>query len=90
MLYRGIIAVYSEIHTRQINTLSGQNVEFVNVKTGCIHKVTTRSLYVYNQYFMCFQRDCLLRARATVLALFCSQKTIVSLSLQARCLSRTI
>jgi hypothetical protein len=29
-----IIAVDSEIHTKHINTLSGQNVEFLNVKTG--------------------------------------------------------
>jgi hypothetical protein len=34
MLYREIIAVYSEIHTKHINTLCGQNVEFVNVKHG--------------------------------------------------------
>jgi hypothetical protein len=34
MLYREIIAVCSEIHTKQINTLCGQNVEFVNVKPG--------------------------------------------------------
>jgi hypothetical protein len=32
MLYREIIAVGSEIHTKHINTLCGQNVEFVNVK----------------------------------------------------------
>jgi hypothetical protein len=31
MLYREIIAVCSEIHTKHINTLCGQNVEFVNV-----------------------------------------------------------
>jgi hypothetical protein len=34
MLYREIIAVCSEIHTKHINTLCGQNVEFVNVKSG--------------------------------------------------------
>jgi hypothetical protein len=34
MLYREIIAVYSQIHTKQINTLCGQNVELLNVKTG--------------------------------------------------------
>ena len=34
MLYREIIAVCSEIHTKHINTLCGQNVEFVNVKLG--------------------------------------------------------
>jgi hypothetical protein len=34
MLYSEIIAVCSEIHTKHINTLFGQNVEFVNVKRG--------------------------------------------------------
>ena len=32
MLYREIIAVCSQIHTKHINTLCGQNVGFVNVK----------------------------------------------------------
>ena len=32
MLYREIIAVFSRIHTKHINALCGQNVEFVNVK----------------------------------------------------------
>jgi len=40
MLYREIIAVCSKIHTKYINTLCGQNVEFVNVKVG-VHMVTT-------------------------------------------------
>jgi hypothetical protein len=34
MLYREIIAVCSETHTKHINTLRGQIVEFVNVKPG--------------------------------------------------------
>jgi hypothetical protein len=34
MLYREIIAVCSEIHTKHVNTLCGQNIEFVNVKPG--------------------------------------------------------
>jgi hypothetical protein len=34
MLYNEIIAVCSDIQTKYINTLCGQNVEFVNVKTG--------------------------------------------------------
>jgi hypothetical protein len=34
MPYREIIAVCSEIHTKHINTLRGQNVEFANVKPG--------------------------------------------------------
>jgi len=40
MLYREIIAVCSQIHTKHINTLCGQNVESVNVElVECI--VTT-------------------------------------------------
>jgi hypothetical protein len=34
MLYGEIIAVCSEIHTKHINTLCGQNVELLNVKPG--------------------------------------------------------
>ena len=34
MLYREIIAVCSEIHTKHINTLCGQNVELLNVESG--------------------------------------------------------
>ena len=48
MLYRKIMAVGSEIHTKHINTMCGQNVEFVSVKSGgtysdhcAVHIVTT-------------------------------------------------
>ena len=34
MLYREIIAVCSQIHTKHINTVCGQNVELLNVKPG--------------------------------------------------------
>jgi hypothetical protein len=34
MLCREIIVVCSEIHTKHINALCGQNVEFVKVKPG--------------------------------------------------------
>jgi hypothetical protein len=34
MFYSEIIAVCSEIHTKHINTLCGQNVELLNVKRG--------------------------------------------------------
>jgi hypothetical protein len=37
ILYKEIIALCSEIHTKHIHTLCGQNVEFVNVETGCIY-----------------------------------------------------
>ena len=38
MLYREIIAVCSEIHTKHTDALCGLNVEFMNVKPGGIHK----------------------------------------------------
>jgi hypothetical protein len=34
MLYREIIAVCSEIHTKHINTLCGRNEEHLNAKPG--------------------------------------------------------
>ena len=40
MLYREIFAVCSEIHTKNIHSLCGQNVEFMNVKL-VVHIVTT-------------------------------------------------
>ena len=40
MLYREIIAVCSQIHTKHINTVCGQNVELLNVKL-VVHIVTT-------------------------------------------------
>ena len=40
MLYGEIMAVCSEIHTKQLNTLCGQNVELLNVKLA-VHIVTT-------------------------------------------------
>ena len=39
MLYSEIIAVCSQIHTKHINTLCGQNVELLNVKPGGIVSV---------------------------------------------------
>jgi len=40
MLYREIVAVCYEIHTKHINTVCGQNVEFLNVKL-VVHIVTS-------------------------------------------------
>jgi len=34
MLYREITAVCSQIHTKHINTLCGQNLELLNVNLG--------------------------------------------------------
>jgi len=53
MLYRGIIAVCSEIHTKHINTGCGQNVQLVNVKlsvrivtTGLNKAISSGALYI--------------------------------------------
>jgi hypothetical protein len=46
MWYKEIIAVYSQIHTKHINTLCGQNVEFVNFKL-VVRIVTTEHLLFY-------------------------------------------
>ena len=40
MLYREIMAVCFQIHTKHINTGCGQNVELLNVKLA-VHIVTT-------------------------------------------------
>jgi len=40
MLYREIIAVFSQMRTKHINTLCGQNVELLDVKM-VVHIVTT-------------------------------------------------
>jgi len=39
-MYREIIVVCSQIHTKHINTLCGQNVELLSVKLA-VHIVTT-------------------------------------------------
>ena len=43
MLYREIISVCSEIHTKHINTVCGQNVDFVDVKLVVPVPVAARS-----------------------------------------------
>ena len=40
MLYSEIISVCSQIHTKHMNTLCGQNVRLLNVKLA-VHIVTT-------------------------------------------------
>jgi len=39
MLYTKIIAICSQIHTKHINKLRGQNVELLNVKQ-VVHRMT--------------------------------------------------
>jgi hypothetical protein len=40
MLYRKVIAVWSEIHTKHVKTLCGQNVEFWNCLKDKIRPLT--------------------------------------------------
>jgi hypothetical protein len=47
MLYSVIIAACSEIHTKHINTVCGQNEELLNVKL-VVHIVTTGLRSVLN------------------------------------------
>ena len=49
MLYREIIAVCSQIHTKYINTLCGQNVELLNVKL--VANIVTTEPYRINVFF---------------------------------------
>ena len=46
MLYREIIAVCSQIHTKHINTPCGQNVEFLNFKLP-LYKVIARNYVLH-------------------------------------------
>jgi len=51
MLYTEIIAVYSHIHTNNINTLCRQNVELLNVKPGGTYSDhwAVKGEYVYHE-----------------------------------------
>ena len=51
MLYREVIAFSSQIHTKHINTLCGQNIEIVNVKL-VVHIVTTELWRVKKEYMI--------------------------------------
>ena len=56
MMYREIMAVFSEIHTKHINTVRGQNVELLNINLA-IYKVATcyeilRNINVSNTIFV--------------------------------------
>jgi len=59
MLYREIIAVCSEIHTKHINTLCGQNAELLNVNllnpTGHVmhHQFKIQQLYALPTLYLC-------------------------------------
>jgi len=52
MLYREIIAVCSEIHTKHINTLCGQNVEIFDACVKELQNATT-SFILFVGLFVC-------------------------------------
>jgi len=65
MLYREIIVVCSQIHTKHINTLCGQNAELLNVKlavykdpsrtaqkTHSVSVIKTSQLMLYKSLFV--------------------------------------
>jgi hypothetical protein len=56
MLYREVIAVCSEIHTKHINTLCGQKVEFVNVKPGFRYLLAYKGLLIIFHYRKFFKK----------------------------------
>ena len=60
MLYREIVAVCSEIHTKHINTLCGQNEEITNVNL-VVSIVTSMKIIILRSAGDLFQRDSKLR-----------------------------
>ena len=64
MLYREIIAVCSQIHTKHTNTMCGQNVELLSVKPGgtysdhCALHIVTAGLYsfVFHRLTICVRK----------------------------------
>ena len=56
MLYREIMAVCSEIHTKHINKLCGQNVELLNVK------LAVRTVTIGLERVQCFHKALSIRA----------------------------
>jgi hypothetical protein len=54
MLYREIIAVCSQIHTKHINTLCGQNAELLNVNWRCINLHAMNTYNAVGLQFLAF------------------------------------
>jgi hypothetical protein len=54
-LFREIIAVCYQIHTKNINTLCGQDVQFVNVKLEV--RIMTTGLHTVNMPHCCLKEQ---------------------------------
>ena len=52
MLYREIMAVCSEIHTKHINRLCGQNVELLNVKLALYKRCLQKNTELFYKHFI--------------------------------------
>ena len=61
MLYREIISVCSQIHTKHTNSMCGQNTAFLNVYNLVVHKASIR-LYIVQTYVPCVTVSILLSA----------------------------
>ena len=93
MLYSEIIAVCSQIHTKHINTLCGQNVEFLNVKL-VVHVVTIWALVsVLDRFRDSAVQNCNRKERASQLVSllelyeYCSRVNTLELSNQNKFLN---
>jgi hypothetical protein len=64
MLYKEIMDIWSEIHTKHINTLCGQNVELLTVKL-VVHIVTTM-WYIYSPLCGTYSDHCTVHIVTTV------------------------
>ena len=83
MLYKEIIAVCSQIHTKHINTLCGQNVELLNVKL-VVHIVTTGLYNVYISGVMSMHcgthKDSIIMSMLNVLTKFLNNSILCEIS----------
>ena len=78
MLYSEIISICSQIHTKHISTLCGQNVEFV-VLNLAVHTVTYKATHMYRPSHLRYKHAVFsgdisvinLKMRTAVFRLFC-------------------
>jgi len=65
MLYREIITVCSQIHTKHINTLCGQKVELLNVQLA-VHIVTMGLSNISEQRPLCVSANATLISQTSL------------------------
>jgi hypothetical protein len=77
MLYSEIITVCSQIHTKHINTLYWQNVQFLNVESG--------GMYSNHWVLKGFVKQIALPAVKSIQVLYCSSKVLMNFANKIRC-----